>query len=175
MLILRDMKELDIEDYVRWFTTETEWGNWDSPWETFETSEEEERKSWTEYYESVKNLPDNIVRWKYEIELDGAHIGWICSYTDLEYIENEENILAIGLDIPSMENRKNGCGTKAFQMYMDYLKAHGHKSFYTQTWSGNLAMVRVAEKLGFKEVCRKENYREVNGGMYDAITWRLDF
>ena len=49
-----------------------------------------------------------------------------------------------------------------------------HNSFYTQTWSGNLAIVRVAEKLGFKEVCRKENYREVNGKMYDAITWRLD-
>lgn len=31
MLILRDMREEDIEDYVRWFTTETEWGNWDSP------------------------------------------------------------------------------------------------------------------------------------------------
>ena len=108
MLILRDMRESDIEDYVRWFTTETEWGNWNSLWEAFETSEEEERKSWTEYYESVKNLPDDVVRWKYEIELDGAHIGWICSYTDLEYIENEENILAIGLDIPSMENRKNG-------------------------------------------------------------------
>ena len=119
MLILRDMKESDIEDYVRWFTIETEWGNWDSPWETFETSEEEERKSWTEYYESVKNLPDNIVRWKYEIELDGSHIGWICSYTDLDYMENTENVLAIGLDIPSMENRKSGCGTKAFQMYME--------------------------------------------------------
>ena len=125
MLILRDMRESDIEDYVRWFTTETEWGNWDSPWEAFETSEEEERKSWTDYYESVKNLPDDVVRWKYEIELDGAHIGWICSYTDLGYMENEDNILAIGLDIPSMEKRRSGCGTKAFQMYMDYLREHG--------------------------------------------------
>ena len=122
MLILRDMKESDIEDYVRWFTTETEWGNWDSPWETFETSEEEERKSWTEYYEFVKNLPDDVVRWKYEIEVDGTHIGWICSYTDLGYMENTGNVLAIGLDIPSMEKRKSGCGTKALQMYMDYLK-----------------------------------------------------
>ena len=42
---------------------------------------------------------------------DGNHIGWICSYTDLDYMENIENVLAIGLDIPSMENRKNGCGT----------------------------------------------------------------
>lgn len=50
MLILRDMRESDIEDYVRWFTKETEWGNWDAPWEAFEASEEEERKSWTEYY-----------------------------------------------------------------------------------------------------------------------------
>jgi len=89
-------------------------------------------------------------------------------------MENTEDILAIGLDIPSIENRKSGCGTKAFLMYMNYLKEHGHKSFYTQTWSGNLAMVRVAEKLGFQEVCRKENHREVNCEMYDAITWRLD-
>ena len=174
MLLLRDMKENDIEDYVRWFTKETEWGNWDSPWEAFEGSEDDERESWTEYFNSVKNLPDDIVRWKYEIENDGKHIGWICSYTDLEYVENKENIPAIGLDIPCVEDRKNGCGTKALQMYMEYLKEHGFNSFYTQTWSGNLAMVRVAEKLGFKEICRKENYREVYGRMYDAITWRLD-
>lgn len=28
MTELRDMRESDIADYVRWFTTETEWGNW---------------------------------------------------------------------------------------------------------------------------------------------------
>ena len=174
MLVLRDMVESDIEDYVRWFTTETEWIDWDAPWERFETSEEEERRSWTEYYDSVKSLPADVARWKYELELDGAHIGWICSYTDLEYAENTENILAIGLDIPPEQYRKSGCGTKALRMYMEYLKQHGHKAFYTQTWSGNLAMVKVAEKLGFKEVYRKKNFREVNGKRYDAITWRLD-
>lgn len=174
MLILRDMIEDDIEDYVRWFTKETEWGNWDSPWEGFETDEEEERQSWAEYYNSVKNLPDDVTRWKYEIELDGKHIGWICSYTDLGYVENKENILAIGVDIPCEKDRKNGCGTKAILMYIEYLKKRGYNSFYTQTWSGNLAMIRVAEKLGFKEVYRKKNYREVNGKLYDAITWRLN-
>lgn len=174
MLILRDMVEKDIEDYVRWFTKETEWGKWDSPWEAFEGSEDDERKSWKEYYDSIKDLPNDSIRWKYEIESDGIHIGWICSYTDLEYVENEENILAIGLDIPCVEHRKNGCGTKALKMYMEYLRGYGHNSFYTQTWSGNQAMVRVADKLGFKEVYRKENYREVDGKIYDAITWRLD-
>lgn len=33
MLILRDMIEADIKDYVVWFTKDLEWGNWDSPWE----------------------------------------------------------------------------------------------------------------------------------------------
>ena len=31
-IVLRDMIESDIEDYVRWFTVEREWENWDAPW-----------------------------------------------------------------------------------------------------------------------------------------------
>ena len=50
MLILRDMRESDIEDYVRWFTTETEWGSWDAPWEPLGMDEEEERKSWIQIF-----------------------------------------------------------------------------------------------------------------------------
>ena len=36
-IILRDMIESDIDDYVRWFTTETEWSNTDAPWESIES------------------------------------------------------------------------------------------------------------------------------------------
>ncbi len=81
-IILRDMIESDIEDYVRWFTTETEWSNTDAPWEPIESDEETERTSWHEYYESVKNLPDDVRRPKFEIEWNGRHIGWLpcCRY-----------------------------------------------------------------------------------------------
>ena len=48
-IILRDMIESNIDDYVRWFTTETEWSNTDAPWESIESDEETERKSWREY------------------------------------------------------------------------------------------------------------------------------
>ncbi len=44
-IILRDMIESDIEDYVRWFTTETEWSNTDAPCEPIESGEETERAS----------------------------------------------------------------------------------------------------------------------------------
>ena len=139
-----------------------------------ENSPEEERKAWKEYYESVKDLPDDVVRWKYEIEADGKHIGWICSYTDLEYLENEDKTLAVGLDIQEIEDRRKGYGTKAFKIYLDYLQKHGHHSFITQTWSGNIHMMKVTERLGFTEIVRKTDYREVNGKKYDAVTFRLD-
>ena len=38
-IILRDMIETDIEDYVRWFTAEREWEKWDAPWEKEDTDE----------------------------------------------------------------------------------------------------------------------------------------
>jgi transcription initiation factor IIE alpha subunit len=32
-IILRYIRESDIADYERWVTTETEWCDWDAPWE----------------------------------------------------------------------------------------------------------------------------------------------
>ena len=61
-IILRDMIESDIEDYVRWFTVEREWENWDAPWEKEDTDEDSERRRWTESYESRKDCPDDVRR-----------------------------------------------------------------------------------------------------------------
>ena len=175
MITLRDMRESDIEDYVRWFTRDTGWMDFDAPWEEKGgTTEEEERKGWTEYYESVKNLPEDTVRWKYEVDLDGKHIGWVSWYDDLDYVENPEGIRAVGIDLPEESVYNRGAGTEALRQFILYLKEHGSTSVYTQTWSGNTRMLRVAEKLGFTEVYRKKGFREVNGQKYDAVTLKLD-
>ena len=79
-IVLRDMIESDIEDYVRWFTVEREWENWDAPWEKEDTNAEAERKSWTERYESRKNLLDDARRYRLEIEWNGRHIGSVNAY-----------------------------------------------------------------------------------------------
>lgn len=174
MIVLRDMKKSDVDDYVRWFTTDTEWMKMDAPWESEIGSEEDERKNWNEYFDSVQGLADDAVRWKYEIELDGRHIGWVSRYTYLEYLDNPEDIPAVGIDIPETDVHGSGVGTQALRQFLEYLQSHGFRSFYTQTWFGNAPMLRVAEKLGFKEVCRKENHRTVDGETYDALTLRLD-
>ena len=79
-IILRDMIESDIEDYVRWFTVEREWENWDAPWEKEDTDEDSERRRWTESYESRKDCPDDVRRYRLEIEWNGRHIGSVNSY-----------------------------------------------------------------------------------------------
>ena len=75
-IILRDMIESDIEDYVRWFTIQREWENWDAPWEKEDTCQESEHKKWTEYYETAKKRSDDTRRLKFEIEWNNRHIGW---------------------------------------------------------------------------------------------------
>ena len=179
-VILRDMTESDIEDYVRWFTVEREWENWDAPWEKEDTCEEAERKSWTEYYDSVKDLPDDVRRRKFEIEWNGRHIGWVSSYRideNCEWVgkpgEGQTVHRAVGIDICEPELCGSGLGTKALRAFIDYFFENGEDEIYTQTWSGNVRMIRCAEKLGFAECKRIAGIREVNGQSYDALTFRL--
>lgn len=172
-VILRDMTGSDIEDYVRWFARGTDWKDWDAPWEEIETTEEEERRSWTEYYEAVRALPDDAVRRKFEIEWNGRHVGWVSRYFDLDYMDNPEQIPAVGIDIAEPEARGQGVGTEALRQFIGYLNARGFRRVYTQTWSGNGRMLRTAEKLGFVEVCRKKDLRLVRGERFDAVTLLL--
>lgn len=180
-IILRDMIESDIEDYVRWFTVDREWENWDAPWEKEDTDEETEHTSWRKYYESVKNLPDDVRRWKFEIVWNGRHIGWISSYPiDENYewigeIQDGQTVYrAIGIDICEPDVWGNDIGTNVLRALINYYFENGVDELYTQTWSGNTRMIRCASKLGFVEGNRYVGKREVEGKTYDALTFRLE-
>lgn len=177
---LRDMLETDIENYVRWFTKETDWMNYDTPWEQEETTEQQERISWTLYFQSVNNLDNTYFRNKFEIEFEGKHVGWVCSYfIDEKYnwisqkdIKDFSKVkLAVGIDIAESSYLNKKIGTRALKSFIDYCFENGWGEIYTQTWSGNLRMLRCAEKLGFKEINRYEGIREVKGEYFDALTF----
>ena len=179
-IILRDMIESDIEDYVRWYTVEREWENWDAPWEKEDACEETTRKKWTKHYESVKDHPDDARRWRFEIEWNGRHIGWVSSYDideNYEWIGKNKDgqtvYLAVGIDICELDVYGRGVGTNALRAFMNYHFDNGEKELYTQTWSGNVRMIRLAEKLGFVECDRDIGKREVDGKRYDGLTFKI--
>lgn len=179
-IILRDMIESDIEDYVRWFTVEREWENWDAPWEKEDTDEDSERRRWTESYESRKDRPDDVRRYRLEIEWNGRHIGSVNAYhidENYEWIgaaESGQTVhLAVGICIYEPNLWGNGIGTNALRAFINYQLKIGADEIYTQTWSGNVRMIRCAEKLGFVECNRNVGTREVDGQQYDGLSFRL--
>lgn len=181
---LRDFQESDITSRIHWETVETEWQLWDAPWETEGLTQEEKEAElesyiqlmhgWTAYFH---DLPDEKTRRTFQLcAADGTYIGWVSSYRiDDEYVYNDNgNLCAIGIDIPAVSYRGQGCATEALCLFIDYLLAHGEQALYTQTWSGNVRMIGLADKLGFTEICRKPDLRTVRGQKYDGLTFRLD-
>ena len=104
-----------------------------------------------DYCRTVRSLAPDEPRWRFEIEADGIHIGWVSAYTDLNYVPNEEQIPAIGIDIPHRHDRGHGYGKAALLLFVDYFRKLGYQHLYTQTWSGNTPMIKLAESLGFRE------------------------
>ena len=181
-IILRDMTEADIEDDIRWNTLETDWSNWDAPWEPLPDISD------TDAYRKKELLklaePKDEIRWGFEIETAGGeHIGAVNSYMINENFEwtpvksakpGEKLFRTVGIDICESSFCGKGFGTKALAAFINYYLENGEDEIYCQTWSGNIRMIKCAEKLGFEVCCRKIDYREVNGKKYDGLTFRLD-
>ena len=176
------MTEADIEDDIRWFTLETDWSNWDAPWEPLPDN------SNTDSYRKQELLklaePKDKIRWGFEIETaEGNHIGTVNSYMINENFEwisvkdikpGDKALRTVGISICESSFCGKGFGTKALAAFVNYYLENGEDEIYCQTWSGNIRMVKCAEKLGFEICKRKIDYREVNGKKYDGLTFKLN-
>lgn len=182
-ILLRDMEERDIDDEIRWNTTETDWALWDAPWETLEDLKnfDPEKHRAEELEWLAKPKPDH--RTSLELDADGVHIGSVSSYCLDENLDWTPLVpdgdragqrWAVGIEICDSAYWSNGWGTKALTAYIRYHLSAGYTDLYTQTWSGNTRMIRLAEKLGFRECRRLPGARQVRGGTYDALTFKLD-
>ena len=161
-IIIRDICPSDIADHVRWRTVDTEWMNWDAPWRqpTLPPAEAER------FLRRLAASPLPAVRTRFEIALDtGEHIGWMNSYS----LDAAPGGLAIGIDIAEPRFRGGGRGERAFSAFIHYLFSAGLTRVYTETWSGNLPMIRLAGKCGFELIQRGQKDRQVRGEAYDSL------
>ena len=180
-IVLRDYQASDIEDEIRWTNTDTAWFYADTPWMTMETVDPNELRA--DMMEIMSQMPEDAIRWRFEIEVDGRHIGMVSSYyldenyepTPWESIDQRKNaeenhsIRALGIEICEMDCWGKGIGTKTLTALMDYYRSLGEHRFLLETWSGNERMLGCARKLGFTEVKRTKAAYVVNGREYDAL------
>ncbi|WMM27012.1 GNAT family protein [Tissierella sp. MB52-C2] len=181
--MLRDYIITDIEDDIRWMTTEVQWHDWDAPWEAEEQllkfNPDEFREKQIKRLKKVRS--SGILRTSFEIcTKDGVHIGGCNSYLiddKYEWIPNTKDnkgYRTLGIDICEKSYWNKGFGTQVLVALINYYIDHEINEIYTQTWSGNHRMVNLAKRIGFVECECLENSVLVRGNMYDGLTFKLD-
>jgi len=184
-IILRDFQSSDIPKRIEWETVETEWQLWDSPWEYDGLSKKQKQKHLENeiiamHKRAAYTWHEDEKRKSFQIDVQGEetrYIGWVASYYLTEnyvYTEGKTDRCAVGIDIPDRGARGQGYSYQALRLFIDYLLDHGESEIYTQTWSGNLRMIHVAERMGFEVCRRKVGIRTVRGKKYDGLTFRLN-
>lgn len=185
-IILRDRKESDIDDDIRWNTVETQWALWDAPWEMEEELPKFDPAAYrAKALEWLKKQKEGF-RWHFEVDTaQGDHIGGVNAYLvdsqynwisllDAEKRPEETFHRTLGLDLNESRFWGRGLGTQVLTAFIRYHLDSGLTDLYLQTWSGNGRMIHVAKKLGFVECRRKTGIRQVRGETYDGLTFRLD-
>ncbi|MDD5908483.1 MAG: GNAT family protein [Clostridia bacterium] len=178
-ILLRDYRESDIADDIRWMNVDVDWIRADTPWAPIERVDPEAFRQDMKAY--LANMPEDEMRWRLEIEHEGRHIGFVSSYLLDEHFDwvppheagdplSFRRAISIAVCASDMWGR--GLGTRALKAFMDYYRERGIEEFYIETWSGNGRMLRCAEKLGFR-TCKKEpGVHTVGGKKYDALVMR---
>lgn len=178
---LRDYQLSDIEDEIRWTNVDTAWFYTDTPWMTLEKVDPDELRA--DMIQIMQSMPEGTPRWRFEIEVDGHHIGLVSSfYLDQNYepmpwktIDQKKNALGnhaireLGIEICEMDFWGKGIGAKVLTAFMDYYRNLGENRFVLETWSGNRRMLGCAKKLGFTEIRRQAGVYNVGGEQHDAI------
>ncbi len=186
-IVLRDYRLSDVEDEIRWTNTDTAWFYADTPWMKMEPVDPDELRR--EMREILSSLSEDAIRWRFEIEVAGRHIGLVSSYcldanykaTPWESIDQGKNAeenrsaRALGIEICERDAWGKGIGGKALAAFMAYYRDLGERRFLLETWSGNLRMLGCAKKLGFTEVRRTPDAYTVNGKAYDALILERQF
>ncbi|NGP45527.1 GNAT family N-acetyltransferase [Bacillaceae bacterium SIJ1] len=161
-VILSEPTNEDMNELYFWKYEEQEQAakKWNGPYIPEEKmSKDEYRKQWKR--EILPSIPASLV-----IKVDGKAIGNVGSY----WIDQNTNWLETGVVIYEHTLWNGGYGFEAYKMWIDFLfSATGIHRLGMSTWSGNVRMMKVAEKIGMKEEARIRKARTVDGEYFDAI------
>ncbi len=167
-IILRDWDLQDLPDYARWLQPGHEWKQLDGPYYAGPSPEEipeivEDQRNAIEFADWPSPRHQLIIA----NPTDNRMVGQVSWY----WISEETNWPALGIVIYDPQHWRKGIGYEALGLWSDYL-LEVQPLFVrldVRTWSGNAGMMRLAQKLGYREEARFRKARIVNGDYYDGM------
>ncbi len=165
---LRDWELNDMAAYARWLQPGHEWKRWDAPYYASPNADEiheivEDQRNAIEFADWPALRQQLIIA----SPQDNRMIGQVSWY----WISEETQWPALGIIIYDPAHWRQGIGNEALGLWSDYL-LQAQPRFVRldlRTWSGNTGMMRLAQKLGYKEEARFRNARLVDGQYYDGL------
>lgn len=171
-ITLRELKIEDLDDYLKWKHPSREFRKYNAPYYRQET--ESELQELVDIYRGkLKQWEQNVLENKKIIankmtdEIVGE-VNW--------YWKSEETLwMELGIVIFNEKYWRQWIGHIALKMWIDekfkenpYIIRLG-----LSTWSGNIGMIKLAEKLGFQNEAVYRKARIVNNEYFNSVSYGI--
>lgn len=160
----------NLDEYAKWIAPDKKHHLFNGPYYKKKNIEEH-----GEYIQSLKDqLKEGIedVKPNYRLAVMNGKMVGACSW----YWKSEEtNWLEIGIIVYDDQNWGKGIGSKLLRQWIDIVFAQFPQIIRIglTTWSGNIGMVKLSEKLGLKQEACYRKARIVNGKYYDSVSYGI--
>ncbi|MCM3785636.1 GNAT family N-acetyltransferase [Neobacillus mesonae] len=159
-ITIRPIEEMDLQRLWELIYKEEnpEWKKWDAPYFPHQTMAFE---TFLEQQETWIYCDDS---WVITVNEE------VCGLVSYYYEDEQKNWLEMGIVLHEPNSWNRSIGTRALALWIEHL--FGQLPLVRvglTTWSGNIRMIRVAEKLGMQIEARIRKVRFYDGKYYDSI------
>lgn len=172
IVILRSLKVEDLPAYYRMNHPSRKFHQFNGPYFKKMTLEELRNKVDC-LEEQLKN--DNPKAFKNRKIIANQATNEIIGCVNWYWKSEETNWMEIGIVIFNEAYWGYGIGYKALKLWIDEIfnKFPSLVRLGLTTWSGNIGMMKLAEKLGFQKESCYRNARIVDGTYYDSVSYGI--
>ena len=169
-VVLRDWEHVDLAPLLHWLQPERHWRATDGPYFPLPTTERIQDKI-TMIAKRIDEHDWPTPRMVLPIVVDGVLTGQVSRYWKSE----ETQWLAMGVSIFDPSKWNKGLAYEGLGLWCEYLfgALPELRRLDLETWSGNIGMMRLARKLGFRQEACFRQARTVRGQVYDQMGYGI--
>lgn len=168
---LRDYRLTDLDAYTRWNQPGNHWQELDGPYYPVPDA--------NKLQEIVTRIRSRILSGTWDtprrrLAIVSTDNDALLGATGWYWISQETDWAAAGLSIYNSHHWQKGYGYEALGLWTEYLfKSTRWVRLDLRTWSGNIGMMKLAEKLGYKKEAVFRRARIVKGQYYDSVGYGI--